>query len=144
MMRWIAALTLALAASPAAAMGAMPISYYYGADGAPAPGTDEQLNEAARQWMAMGSEPGCVVIVGSTDTVGDAAENLRLSLRRAEWARDQLMARGVSEGVLRVAGLGETNLLIPTDDETPEPRNRRVEIFLNPAGCAPLRAPEAQ
>lgn len=69
-------------------------------------------------------------IEGHTDTVGGAAMNQALSERRAAAVRDHLTRRhGVAAGRLEVVGLGETQLLVPTPDERPEPRNRRVQVI---------------
>jgi outer membrane protein OmpA-like peptidoglycan-associated protein len=68
-------------------------------------------------------------IEGHTDTVGDAASNQALSERRAAAVRDYLVARfGVSAERLVPVGMGETQLLVPTPDETSNARNRRVQV----------------
>lgn len=68
-------------------------------------------------------------IEGHTDTVGDAAQNEQLSRRRAEAVRDYLVKRhGVPAARLNAVGLGESQLLVPTPDQVPEPRNRRVQV----------------
>ena len=68
-------------------------------------------------------------IEGHTDTVGDSASNQSLSERRAAAVRDFLIQRyGVSAARLEAVGLGETQLLVPTPDETANARNRRVQV----------------
>jgi outer membrane protein OmpA-like peptidoglycan-associated protein len=68
-------------------------------------------------------------IEGHTDTVGDAELNRSLSERRAMTVRDFLVARfGVAAARLEPVGLGESQLLVPTGDDTAEIRNRRVQI----------------
>jgi outer membrane protein OmpA-like peptidoglycan-associated protein len=68
-------------------------------------------------------------IEGHTDTVGDPASNQALSERRAAAVRDYLIARfGVAAERLVAVGLGETQLLVPTPDETSNARNRRVQV----------------
>jgi outer membrane protein OmpA-like peptidoglycan-associated protein len=49
-------------------------------------------------------------------------------LKRAAAVREVLLAVGVPEKLIEMAGRGEREPLIPTDDEIAEPRNRRVEI----------------
>lgn len=71
-----------------------------------------------------------VSIVGHSDTVGSADVNARVSLERARWVEQRLRALGAQVLLLEVASHGESNLLVPTPDETVEPRNRRVEITL--------------
>lgn len=69
-------------------------------------------------------------IEGHTDTVGDSGANQALSERRAAAVRAFLMERhGVAASRLEAVGLGETRPAVPTADETPEPRNRRVQII---------------
>ena len=71
-----------------------------------------------------------VQITGHTDRVGTVAYNDRLSLNRAEAVRDMLIKRGLRASFIRAVGRGEREPLIPTPDEQPEPRNRRVEIIV--------------
>ncbi len=68
-------------------------------------------------------------ITGHADTAGPEQYNLDLSLRRANAVRDALMARGVKSNGISVAGRGETEPAVPTDDDVPEAANRRVEII---------------
>lgn len=68
-------------------------------------------------------------IEGHTDSVGDHASNQALSERRAAAVREFLIAKfGVSPQRIEAVGLGETQLLVPTPDETPNARNRRVQV----------------
>ena len=69
-----------------------------------------------------------VSIVGHTDTTGSAASNVELGLRRAGLIRDQLVAAGLDQRLVEVTSHGETNLVVPTPDNTAEARNRRVEV----------------
>ena len=58
------------------------------------------------------------------------AYNLRLSLRRADAVRSELVRDGVPASVIAVHGYGDTHLLVPTGPNAREPQNRRVEIVL--------------
>jgi OmpA-OmpF porin, OOP family len=69
-----------------------------------------------------------IVIIGHTDRVGSVASNDALSLRRAQKVRDDLVKLGIPPAQVQVAGRGEREPLVPTEDEVAEPRNRRVEI----------------
>lgn len=71
-----------------------------------------------------------VRINGHSDTVGKSEDNARLSLERAKGARDLLVTKGVDPSIIKIFSHGEGNPLIPTPDETPEPRNRRVEVLV--------------
>jgi outer membrane protein OmpA-like peptidoglycan-associated protein len=69
-----------------------------------------------------------VVIIGHTDTMGEAKSNLALGLRRANAVRSILVQAGLPPATVDVTSHGEADLLVKTRDNTPEPRNRRVEI----------------
>lgn len=71
-----------------------------------------------------------VSIIGHTDTSGNAEQNNVLALKRAQAVADLMRQKGLKAHALSVESHGERNLLILTPDETPEPRNRRVEISL--------------
>lgn len=72
--------------------------------------------------------PADISVVGHTDTLGPRDLNTQLALRRATEIGNWLIAQGIEREQLEVSSHGEDNLLIPTADETPEPRNRRVEV----------------
>jgi len=69
-----------------------------------------------------------VVVIGHTDTMGTRQANVALGMRRAVMVRDLLVNAGLAPAMLEVASHGEGDLLVHTPDETPEPRNRRVDI----------------
>lgn len=68
-------------------------------------------------------------IAGHTDTVGTEAYNLTLSQQRADAVAKYLESKfSIPATRLDAVGRGEKNLLVPTPPQTPEPRNRRVQI----------------
>ena len=67
-------------------------------------------------------------IVGHTDRVGQRVGNYTLALDRAQQIKGMLTSKGVDPAFIEVDSHGEDNPLIPTDNEAPEPRNRRVEV----------------
>jgi outer membrane protein OmpA-like peptidoglycan-associated protein len=69
-----------------------------------------------------------IVVVGHTDRVGSLTYNDALSLRRAERVRAGLVQMGIPREQISVAGRGEREPLVATEDEVAEARNRRVEI----------------
>ena len=96
-------------------------------------GTDElttqSKSELDKVLTAMRERPlPDVLVIGHTDTVGDADGNDRLSAQRAETVKGFLVGIGIPVERIRTAGRGERELLVPTDDNVDEPRNRRVEI----------------
>jgi outer membrane protein OmpA-like peptidoglycan-associated protein len=69
-----------------------------------------------------------IVVIGHTDTVGNLSFNDKLSLARAERMRELMVELGIPPDRIQAAGRGKREPLVPTADNTPEPRNRRVEI----------------
>jgi OOP family OmpA-OmpF porin len=68
-------------------------------------------------------------IEGHTDTVGSPEYNNALSDLRAAAVVDYLANNfHVDRGRVEAIGMGKDGLLIPTPDQTPEPRNRRVQV----------------
>ncbi len=69
-------------------------------------------------------------IEGHTDTTGSRSLNLTLSQERAAAVAAYLHNRfGVAPSRLEPVGRGQDALKIPTPDQTPEPRNRRVQVI---------------
>jgi outer membrane protein OmpA-like peptidoglycan-associated protein len=69
-------------------------------------------------------------VTGHTDTSGSAQYNQGLSVRRANAVAAELVRLGVPRSEITATGVGESQLLVPTPDNTREPQNRRVEIVL--------------
>lgn len=69
-------------------------------------------------------------IEGHTDTVGSRDYNKALSEHRAEAVVDYVAKKfGVDPSRLQAVGMGEDGLLVPTPPQTPDPRNRRVQVI---------------
>lgn len=71
-----------------------------------------------------------VSIIGHSDTVGKIELNEALSLRRAQAVAELIKVQGLKADRVVVESHGKRNLLVPTPDNTAEPRNRRVEISI--------------
>ena len=71
-----------------------------------------------------------VAVVGHTDTMGNADANVALGLKRATSVQRLLITAGLDEKIIEVRSHGEVDLAVKTPDNTPEPRNRRVEIVV--------------
>ncbi|MDQ3028300.1 MAG: OmpA family protein [Pseudomonadota bacterium] len=69
-----------------------------------------------------------VMVIGHTDTVGGLEYNDRLSRARADRLRDLLVELGLPGERIQAAGRGKRELLVPTEENISEARNRRVEI----------------
>lgn len=71
-----------------------------------------------------------IYVVGHADLVGTEKYNVALSSRRADYVRDMLVSNGIKPNTLLVSFYGKARPLVPTKDEVPEPRNRRVEVIV--------------
>ncbi len=71
-----------------------------------------------------------ITVIGHTDRVGSLESNDVLSRQRAETVRDLIVQAGIKAELISVAGRGEREPVVATDDEVPEEKNRRVEINL--------------
>jgi outer membrane protein OmpA-like peptidoglycan-associated protein len=68
-------------------------------------------------------------VEGHTDTVGTPELNKQLSTKRAEAVTAYLEKHfAIDSARLEPEGTGSDNLLVPTPDQTPEPRNRVVRV----------------
>jgi OmpA-OmpF porin, OOP family len=72
-----------------------------------------------------------ILITGHTDTMGTNAYNQRLSVRRSNTVRAEMVRQGIPNGAITTTGKGETELLVQTADSVKEPQNRRATIDLN-------------
>jgi len=83
------------------------------------------LAEMLRVWLYR-PPLATVRLIGHADATGDEKHNAGLGLRRANAARDALVAAGVPDVFLETESMGETVPLVDTQEA--EPRNRRVEV----------------
>ena len=94
----------------------------------------DELTEASRQeldrvFADLKSRPlPDIMVIGHTDTVGTLEYNDRLSRARADRLREMLVELGIPSGRIQAAGRGKRELLVPTEENVSEARNRRVEI----------------
>jgi outer membrane protein OmpA-like peptidoglycan-associated protein len=75
-----------------------------------------------------------VAVEGHTDTVGSQRYNVPLSEARAEAVADALVRDGVNARKIEARGYGEAYPAVPTADNVPDRRNRRVLVRLIPPG----------
>lgn len=73
-----------------------------------------------------------VIVVGHTDSIGDANYNQNLSERRAQAVSSVLRGAGVSGSRLRISGQGESQPVASNGSATGRAQNRRVEIIIRP------------
>lgn len=69
-----------------------------------------------------------IIITGHADTSGSDAYNQKLSQKRADAVRAALAERGVDAQLIDASGRGETELMVPTPNNTREPANRRAQV----------------
>jgi outer membrane protein OmpA-like peptidoglycan-associated protein len=86
------------------------------------------IASAADEYKRTGSTR--IVATGHTDLSGSPQYNLRLSERRAEAVKAELVRLGVPATVITTIGKGEEDPLVPTKDGVREAQNRRVEIVI--------------
>ena len=73
-------------------------------------------------------ELGGIIAGGHTDTAGPPDYNMDLSQRRAETVATELVRAGIPADIIVTEAFGETDLAVPTPDNTPEQANRRVVV----------------
>lgn len=72
-----------------------------------------------------------VVINGHADRSGDERYNFDLSRARANYIKEVLIDKGMSEARIKAYGFGETDPAVNTEDGLTEAKNRRVEVFFH-------------
>ena len=70
------------------------------------------------------------VVIGHTDSTGDAEYNQDLSQRRAKAVRDYLVNTGAPAEKLRVVGRGESEPIASNETKEGQAKNRRVEVIV--------------
>src|SRR5215218_8860838 len=98
------------------------------------------VSEAAQDFLRTGAAR--ISLAGHADRSASEAYNQRLSERRVEAVRRELIRLGVPDSAIGTVAEGETNPLVPTADGVREARNRRVEIEVpQPPPAAPPAPP---
>lgn len=77
------------------------------------------------------SDPSLNVLVeGHTDDVGSQAENLRISLSRADAVKAFLVEGGIASNRIQTIGLGEKDAVASNATEAGRAQNRRIEFVI--------------
>lgn len=71
-----------------------------------------------------------LLIVGHTDSVGEAQYNQNLSERRADSAADYIISQGIGANRIDTEGRGESEPIADNDTEAGRQENRRVEVAI--------------
>ena len=69
-----------------------------------------------------------IIAVGHTDSVGSAAYNQKLSVRRAESVKAYLVSKGIERNRIYTEGKGKTQPIASNKTAEGRAKNRRVEI----------------
>ena len=72
-----------------------------------------------------------VRVIGHTDSVGSDADNLALSIKRANAVVNKLLEMGVSPSRIKAEGKGERQPLVSNSTDEGKSKNRRIEIILS-------------
>ena len=69
-----------------------------------------------------------IYVIGHADRVGPENHNINLSHRRSASIKDNFIAGGIKSKIILISFYGESKPQVYTEDEIPEPLNRRVEL----------------
>lgn len=78
-----------------------------------------------------GATTASVLVVGHTDNTGGDSANDRLSVARADSARDHLTAKGVAPTTITTKGRGEREPVADNKTAASRAQNRRIELFVS-------------
>ena len=94
------------------------------------PIAQQKLDQVAKALTDQGFK--AIVVQGYTDSRGNAADNDRLSLKRAQSVRDYLVTRGIPSAKATAEGLGANKPVADNATADGRAENRRVEIVVTP------------
>ena len=90
----------------------------------------QQLTELGKALSSSAMSGFKFRVEGHTDTVGTKEGNMSLSEQRANAVADFREKKfNISRARVEAVGMGSEHALVPTPDQTPEPRNRRVQVI---------------
>lgn len=90
----------------------------------------EKLDQVAAALANQGFKS--IVVQGYTDSRGNATENEKLSLKRAQSVRDHLVSKGLPSDKVTAEGLGASKPVADNNTADGRAENRRVEIVVTP------------
>jgi len=85
------------------------------------------LDDVAKRVIASGEK---IRLVGHTDNVGPAKDNIILSQRRAEVIKNYLVSKGVKASSISVDSKGEAEPVADNDTKEGKAKNRRTELYI--------------
>jgi OOP family OmpA-OmpF porin len=118
----------AKAAEPAAPSSSLTVQFQNGSAEL-TPQAVKALNELGTALSSQSLAGFRFRIEGHTDTVGTREYNMALSEARAKAVAAYLQSKfAIDPKRIEPVGVGSDHLLVPTPAQTPEPRNRRVQV----------------
>ena len=93
----------------------------------------DELHRLDESIKAQGVRVADIDVVGHTDSIGSAAYNKGLSLRRAKAVRNYMVSEGIDGGIIDVSGMGESQPVAGNATSEGRALNRRVEIHVGAA-----------
>jgi peptidoglycan-associated lipoprotein len=99
------------------------------------PGTTKleksSIDSYNKMLAAVAKRPGAdATVAGHADRTASQRRNEQLAMKRAFKVRDDLVKAGIPIDRIEMDSYGETRPAVPTADEVPELRNRRVEVVV--------------
>lgn len=91
---------------------------------------EKHLIEYREDWRPELAQAFEAIVIGHTDSVGNAEYNVALSKRRADAVADFLVANGVPAAKLRTLGRGANAPIASNDTDRGRAINRRVELIV--------------
>jgi len=89
----------------------------------------ETLDDVEALLVIMRDFPALKIVVeGHTDNAGDPKKNRKLSQWRANWVKQFLLERGIDEGRVEAAGLGDSDPIADNDTQRGREKNRRLVV----------------
>jgi outer membrane protein OmpA-like peptidoglycan-associated protein len=119
---------IGMSSAPAVACDLGPEKIHFASGSYSLPASSGPILDIVAAWIDVYDKAGRIWLRSHTDRVGDGRANLKLSRRRAEAVRDQLVRRGVPASRIDIMSRGEAMVPFPTPDEAPEPRNNFVQM----------------
>jgi len=93
--------------------------------------TDESKKILEKSLKSIKERSPCIVdVIGHTDTTGSSSINQKVSLKRAKYIKSIILKRKIKVLSINEKGYGENDLLVKTDNNKANAKNRNVEVFI--------------